>query len=274
MDGGVIHRLRIAGVVGVLGLSGGAMLALAPGPAGAVSPAPTLLPDLAVPKPHEILIERRNRRATLRFSHTTANRGDGPLEISPDLSTTTCTEGGEDGREAYQYVFRDLDRSGAFERNADGPPEGRPVGCMIFHEPHNHYHFKDFALYELYRERTGRLVGTSDKVSFCVFDLAPLASGLPGAAAYYDFSNCDKDDGTHGISVGWADTYGAATKGQELDVTGMRRGRYCLVSIADPEGRLDEKPGGKANNTRRVRIAMRPGRAFVKKLPTPCRSTP
>jgi len=117
-------------------------------------------------------------------------------------------------------------------------------------------------------------VETSDKVSFCVFDLAPLASGLPGTEAYYGFSNCDKDDGTHGISVGWADIYGAATNGQELNVTGMRRGRYCLVSIADPEDRLDEKAGRKANNTRRVRIAMRPGRAFVKKLPTPCRSRP
>ncbi|MDQ3571369.1 MAG: lysyl oxidase family protein [Actinomycetota bacterium] len=271
MDGGVTKRLGIAGAVGASGLSL-AVLAVAVGPAGARVPAPPLLPDLSVSQPRQILIERTNQRAKLRFSHTTANRGDGPLEISPDLTTTTCTEGGENGREAYQYVFRDRDGSGVFERSSDGPPEARHVGCMIFHEEHDHYHFKDFALYELYRERTGRLVGASGKVSFCVFDLSPLGSGLPGAERYYEFSNCDKHDGTHGISVGWTDTYGAATKGQELDVTGMRRGRYCLVSIADPEDRLKETTGRDANNIRRVRIAMRPGRAFVRKLDTPCRS--
>jgi hypothetical protein len=271
MEAGSAGRLRIAGAVLVLGLFGVAALSLGARSAGAGNPAPALLPDLIVPKPAELFIDKLGKRAILRFSHTTANIGRGPLEISPDLEASNCSSDGEDWFDADQYVYRDTDGSGAFERGVDEAPEKRPVGCMYFHEPHDHYHFRDFALYELYRERTGNRVATSDKVSFCVFDLQEYNGDLPGAEQFYSGSNCDRSDGTHGISVGWADVYTSSTPGQELNVTGKRRGRYCLVAKADPDNRLDEQ-GSTANNVRRLRIALRPGRGIVRRLDGRCKS--
>ena len=38
-----------------------------------------------------------------------------------------------------------------FDRLEDTETVAEPVGCMIFHDIHNHYHFEDFAQYDLYR---------------------------------------------------------------------------------------------------------------------------
>jgi Lysyl oxidase len=263
-------RLGLAAAVLTLGVVAVTIFSLGARPAGAGDPPAALLPDLIVLKPSEVLVDKGRKRTMLRFSHTTANIGDGPLEIAPDLEADECAQSSPDWFDADQYVYRDTNGTGEFERGADAAPEARSVGCMFFHKPHDHYHFRDFALYRLYRERTGNLAGTSDKVSFCVFDLLEVNGDLPGAEQYYMGKSCKRSDGMHGISVGWADIYGAFTQGQELDVTGKRRGRYCLVASADPDNRLDES--NNANNVRRVRIALRPRKGVVKRLPGPCKN--
>ena len=270
MEAGRSARLKIAGTVLILGLFAVTALSLGARSAGAGGQAEALLPDLIVPKPTELFVDKLGKQRILRFSHTTANIGSGPLEISPDLEADNCASHNELWFDADQYVYRDTDGSGKFERGSDGPPEKRNVGCMYFHEPHDHYHFRDFALYQLYRERTGNRVATSDKVSFCVFDLQEYNGDLPGAEQFYSGTNCDRSDGTHGISVGWADVYTSNTPGQELNVTGKRRGRYCLVAKADPDNRLDEQ-GNAANNVRRLRIALRPGKGLVRRLDGRCK---
>jgi len=58
-----------------------------------------------------------------------------------------------------------------------------------------------------------------------------------------------------GISIGWGDIYGARVSGQELDVTGLSDGVYCLVSQADPEDQLLES--NERNNARTTRIVLR-----------------
>ena len=37
-----------------------------------------------------------------------------------------------------------------------------------------------------------------------------------------------------GLSVGWADLYHYFTPGQRLNITGVTRGTYCLVSVVNP----------------------------------------
>jgi Lysyl oxidase len=44
----------------------------------------------------------------------------------------------------------------------------------------------------------------------------------------------------HGTSVGFTDRYPAHFHGQNLDITGVRAGRYWLVHRANPFGRLRE----------------------------------
>lgn len=262
----------------------GAWLLLSSSAANAGGPSgPSLLPDLVVEQPRQIVLQRSEgtKKTFLRFSHTTANTGQGPLEIYPDLSTDTCGDAGDRGRVAYQAIFQDSDAGGppdgVYDRKEDTEAIAEPVGCMVFHDIHNHYHFDDFALYELYRMKSGRLRENSDKVSFCVYDLTRPYPDLPGspAQAFYDFLNCAADDGTHGISVGYADIYGPATPGQEFDVSDRRPGRYCLVARTDPADRLEEvAAGGEDNNTRAVQIRVNKKNATDTGRPVPVLNKP
>jgi Lysyl oxidase len=266
MDGGersgirALTRLVAAGFVALF-CALGAWLIVNSSPATAGSATgEALLPDLIVEPPDDIVLQGTPGGKTfLRFSHTTSNVGDGPLQIYPDLETESCGEQGDRGRVAYQAIFQDSNGNGTFERNVDTQTVSEPVGCMIYHEIHQHYHFEDFARYQLYRVKSGVLRETSDKVSFCVVDILNTHPELPGAAdePYYSFENCQADSGIHGISVGYADIYGSGTPGQEFDVTERHPGRYCLVAWTDPTDRLSEvATGGEDNNLQTVQIRM------------------
>ena len=286
MDGGEERgtaasiRIVAAGLIALASAFGAWLLATS-SPATAGSPAgAALLPDLIVEPPEEILLQasQGSKKTYLRFSHTTSNVGQGPLEIYPDLDDEDCNDRGDRALVAYQTIYQDANGSGTFQRGVDTQTTQNPVGCMIFHEVHEHYHFEDFAEYELYRVGSGRLKATSDKVSFCVVDILNTHPG-PGAAEnpFYGFANCQTDTGIHGISVGWADIYGAGTPGQEFDVSSLKKpGRFCLVARTDPADRLEEvASGGEDNNIQAVQIRINKKNAgeFGKPVPTlsePC----
>ena len=112
----------------------------------------------------------------------------------------------------------------------------------------------------------------STKISFCVIDTDRPFPSLPGSPrpGYYPAGSADCDrDSIDGLSVGWSDTYGYFLPGQQLNVTGLRRGRYCLVSTADPSNLLRES--NNSNNAHRARIALHPAKRKVKRLPGRCR---
>ncbi len=279
----MLTRVGAAAFVALFSALGAWLLLSSPAATAGSQSGPSLLPDLVVETPSQIVLERAtgSKKTFLRFSHTTANIGQGPLEIYPDLNTETCGTEGDRGRVAYQAIFQDSEAGGGpdgvYDRAEDTETVTEPVGCMIFHDIHNHYHFEDFALYELYRMRTGQLRETSDKVSFCVVDILNPHPGLPGAPnqGFYGFSNCDADDGTHGISVGWADIYNAGTPGQEFDVSDRSPGRYCLVARTDPADRLDEvASGGEDNNAQAVQIRVNRKRATEFGKPVPILNEP
>jgi hypothetical protein len=66
-----------------------------------------------------------------------------------------------------------------------------------------------------------------------------------------------------------ADTYRWSLPGQKLNVTGLRRARYCLVSTADPHNLLRESDN--SNDARRTRMLLRPAKRKVKRLRGQCR---
>lgn len=158
------------------------------------------------------------RNPEIRFSVTTVNLGDGPLEYV----------GGETGRgkqNIYQRIYL-----------SDGTFYDRRVGAFVWHPEHQHIHVENYAAYVLQAlNAPGNSKRTGQKTSFCVIDTDRV--GTTGSNQPH-YVNCDSL--IQGMSVGWGDTYHSHLAGQEIDLTGLPDGDYTLTIIADPNARLRE----------------------------------
>lgn len=265
---------RLAAAAGVVAA---ALVALGTLGAGAAATAPPravgdqLLPDLVTRPPAQLYVQGSD----LRLSNTIANKGVGPLEIYAEPSAGTDCDGDGDpanDRFAFQRTFKDSSNPGSpgyFVRGQDTASSTRQVGCMVYHPTHSHWHLEDFSRYALRRESTGLVSGRSVKVSFCVIDtdhLFPGRLGSPGSS-YYGGDGCSPTS-IEGMSIGWADTYGAYLDGQSIEISGLPAASYCLSSRADPVNRLSET--NDQNNSRRTRIFLDPQAGTVQVLGGPC----
>ena len=243
----------------------------------AVAGSPTRLrPDLVTLRlsQRDLFLNRSAKRLFLRLTNEIGNRGRGPLEIYPSPSPQDCDGDGNpaNDRDTYQRIFLDSNADHVFDRGQDTESVARLFGCERYHPPHDHWHLLDFTRYKLVRERSGRTVVRSTKIGFCIIDSDHSFASLPGSPArpYYPAGSRDCDrDSIDGLSVGWSDSYAYSLPGQRLDVTGLRRGRYCLVSRADPSNLLRESDN--SNNAHRAPISLRPAKLTVKRLPGRCR---
>lgn len=249
------------------------MIALGAAASSAALPAGAgadLLPDLRTRAPAELYVQGND----LRLSNTIVNRGVGPLEIFPEATDSGDCDGDGDNsndRLAFQRVFQDSADPGSpgfFVRSQDTASSSRLVGCMVFHPAHSHWHLEDFSAYTLRSEASGQVVAHALKVSFCVIDTDHLFPALPGSpASYYGDDGCGRRS-VEGMSIGWADTYGASLPGQSVEISGLPAGDYCLISRADPSNRLEERSDG--NNRRRTRISLDPAAQDVQVQPGAC----
>ncbi len=230
------------------------------------------LPNLTAITPYDVQIgvadgsvdgDPRAPRA-LRFSVATRNTGVYSLELQatpePDELTDNASR-----RPANQCV-------GWADRACT---QTRSVGDLVWHEAHGHWHFEDYARYELRRllpdgsvdESAGGLIVPGEKASFCLQDTDPPGSD-PEQDRYEDFASYYLDlvtthsgmyagctDTRQGISPGWADAYGFALPGQQIPLAGVPAGDYALVVTIDPEHRLYETSEG---DNRAVRIVSIP----------------
>ncbi len=159
--------------------------------------------------------------ATLIFSTTSWNTGEGPLEL-------IAGETGSAGQNVYQRV-----------RLSDGGFYDRLVGTFEWHPQHNHFHFQDYALYTLQPVNApGGSQRTSSKTTFCVMDTTKIDGSLPGAPKRAVYTTCGP--AVQGMSVGWGDTYGNHLAGQGIDFSGNPSGDYKLIIEIDPKKRLIE----------------------------------
>jgi hypothetical protein len=228
---------------------------LLPSAAAGTGASHELLPDLVTRKPFKVFLQVTPRgKRLVRFSNELVNVGAGPLELRPRADD--CDGDGDLGndRTSYQRVYRDANADGRFTRGLDVAHRTRSAGCTRFHPAHKHWHFEALAEYALHEGRPGPFLSAGKKVSACVVDTRrrlPKAQGSPRRKYY---GGCRRDS-VGGISIGWGDVYGARVTGQQLDVTTLRDGVYCLVSRADPENRLQES--NERNNARTTRIVLR-----------------
>ena len=208
------------------------LLSLALAPAGFLRAEPLEAPDLVPLPPDDIAVaesERDPSVPSIRFATSTANRGAWPLDL---LSTGRKDR---DGGIVKQCVAWSDPRTCAKRVRA---------GRFIFHPEHGHFHFDEFAVYELRRLVDGKvdmsrsgLVAGGKKVSFCLID--DELDSVPNDPTYLipnlSYRSCDSRTGQQGISPGWKDTYEASVQGQEIALQGVPDGTYAIVLVVDPD---------------------------------------
>lgn len=223
------------------------------GPSSA-RPVEAQLPNLVALPPFDIDIRNADReslseppRPAIRFATGAANLSDYALELTGEPSSSTEAV-------AQQCVAWAAPRVCT---------ERKSVGVFAWHPAHGHYHFEDFALYELRRLRPDGepnmrkrgLVATSGKVSFCIIDVEQEESrGALYAAPYPLYYSCFAA-GVQGISPGWRDIYGESTIGQQIPLEGIKDGDYALVVYIDPLNRIVETSDADNQGLARIRLS-------------------
>jgi hypothetical protein len=285
-------RLGLAALVAAAAAMLATGLVVSADSASSRAPGDDLLPDLVVQRPAELYLAEGGKEIRLRVSNTVANKGTGPLEIQGGGPGEECNLPGKPlGRHTLQNIFEDTSDPASpdyFDRATEGgePDDQREAGCSRYHPAHDHWHFDNFARYGLFDDGTGKWAAGSRKVSFCVIDTGQPYPGLPGSPpppGYYPqdpenpkFPTCSETS-VDGLSIGWEDTYGASLPGQGIKVTGLRRGAYCLRIESDPVTGPGDSNGvllesNEANNTRYIRLRMRPHKGVVNRLGSNCKS--
>ena len=193
----------------------------APARAGAA-----LYPDLRTLRPTNLYFDRvvfrdGSTHHVLRFANTVWNAGSGRLTLE-----------GQKRSKIYQRVF-------------DAPKGGNLVQRIyigndsIYHEGHEHYHLENFASYLLLKkDASGVYQATTKKgtkTSFCIMDTWRVSGSYSA-----QFTSCGRT--YQGLTVGWADTYGANLIDQWIDLGSSRLadGTYAVRSTADPLNKIAE----------------------------------
>jgi hypothetical protein len=197
-----------------------------------------LFPDLYTRPPTDLFFDVVEIEGTwhqvLRFTNRILNGGMGALEV----------RGSAEGGQVEQRIGRE-----------DGSYVDRIAGVVIHHPTHNHWHFESVMAFEVWEraayERwlaSGRAHGEARwrhaKLSSCLLDseFALELPHTPGAPVYDE--RCVPD--LQGVSSGWIDVYDWTLPDQRvvLDHVLLADGHYVLRSVADPENRIWESPGG------------------------------
>lgn len=203
------------------------------------------------PIPPDIMIESRDHQQTtngsgepiLRFGSWTINRGAGALELH---GGATYPDGKQD---VYQWVFD----------NANSTHSATLVGK--FEVVGGYLRFTDSADYFLREvnadDSVGGIVGSREKVAYCLVDTAPVPSPTPpgtptnkvyGGTGPGTYPACGQ---IMGVSVGWYDLYGRTLTSQNIVLTGITSGTYWLENIADPLNRFLESDN--SNNYHKIK---------------------
>ncbi len=231
------------------------------GPATARAESSELRPDLITKRPDQIFLQvTKDGRRLVRLSNEVVNAGAGPLELRPRRDDCNRDGNVRNDRTMYQRIFADVNGDRRFSRPVDKRYRTIRAGCSFYHPQHKHWHFESFAAYAVYATRPdgslGTLVRGGTKVTGCLGDSRHRLRELPGSPRrrYYGRVHRCRRDSIGGISIGWGDLYDARTSGQEVDVTGLPQGVYCVVSQADPANRVVESNEG--NNARSTRFVL------------------
>lgn len=212
---------------------------------------PTLLkPDLVAQPPSHVQVLTHYGHRIVVFSTTIGNVGQGPLVLQGQTVEDPNNPSGQ-VTQAMQIINR-----------ADGTTCTHLAGYFEFHPSHHHWHFDDFADYQIRKDDpfTGEVMAQAQKVSFCLIDVKKLHGfHTPITIA----SNCLVQDGIQGIDVGYADVYDSFLPGQFIDLDAdpahpVPAGDYFLVNTANPRGVILEVNDNLDANSGIVSVSVPP----------------
>ncbi|HEV8565418.1 MAG TPA: lysyl oxidase family protein [Actinomycetota bacterium] len=223
-------------------------------------PDPATLPDLQALASWLISVVKHKNHENLAFGATGWNAGPAPLTVEgfrqPDA----------EDMDAFQYFF---DSSGAEVGKA-------PVGAFEWDDRlgHNHWHFEQFARYDLL-DATRTEVVASKKQSFCIVPTDAVDLTLPGAVMEPWLVGLDTACGgknaiwiREDLDAGWGDTYWQYVSGQSFNVTNLPNGHYFIRVTVNPTGDLYEVDSTNNVSLREVVLRGRSGHhRWVKVLP-------
>lgn len=231
--------LRVAPSVGVTFLA--CLIAWPVSTAAYPSQRPNLKPlppfDLRVGLPDRL---DQGERA-LRFSVATMNLGTHPLELL-----------------GVPHSVHDVEARQCVEWMMEVCVSHEPVGAMVLHESHGHWHYEDFARYELRTVTNGKvdmdaggLVAGGEKASFCLRD-DEYADEQSAARTQRRYIGCLSL--LQGISAGWQDVYAHFLSGQQIPIDSVPDDEYGLVVYVNTDGSLQESNYSDNMATRRLRL--------------------
>jgi len=188
-------------------------------------------PNLVQRPPSGLVIERaRNGHWLLGFTSMVDNRGPGILWIKGTRAP------GAHVMQVRQYVQL------ANRTVRVDPPSGELH--YVVAPPHYHWHMIGFVHAELRTAGDFALRVRDHKSGFCIADHYGTAIGVPHGPPRF-LSNCEQfnpraREVVEGASVGYTDRYPAFFHGQQLDINGVKAGRYWLVHRANEDFHLRE----------------------------------
>ncbi len=205
-----------------------------------------ILPDLAILPPEDLMILSNSDTGgrQLKFSTSIQNSGPGRLEIW----------GHSDPTSLKTIVVQKVNET-------TGKVKDIVVGEFVFHPEHAHFHFGNFARYEVWsigpQGSLEALLSVTDKVSYCLRDDIQVdAGGRPEPQTYV---GCNRD--RQGITPGWIDVYKFDLFGQTVDVSNLPDGAYALLNYVDPDHQLFEL--NQENNSSMVYFQLEGNRVSV-----------
>ncbi|GAA0455704.1 hypothetical protein Aca07nite_50370 [Actinoplanes capillaceus] len=168
----------------------------------------------------------------VNFGATVWNAGTSPLLVDGFRRT------GTDLMDAYQYFF-----------DAKGNQVGsKEAGTMEWdpREGHKHWHFTDFAQYNLLSSDQ-KLAVRSGKEAFCLANTDAVDYTIAGAKWRPENTSLETSCGADTVvavrevlDIGNGDTYSQDRPGQSFEITDLPNGTYWIQVLANPEKKLAE----------------------------------
>ncbi|MEV6598036.1 lysyl oxidase family protein [Actinoplanes sp. NPDC051346] len=212
--------------------------------------APGPRPDLRSLPAWGISLSQEDGKWFVNFGATVWNAGTSPLLVDGFRRT------GSELMDAYQYFF-----------DAKGKEVGSvEAGTMEWdaREGHRHWHFTDFAQYNLL-SADKKLAVRSGKEAFCLANTDAVDYTIPNAKWRPDNTDLSSSCGQNTaaavrevLDVGSGDTYTQDRPGQSFEITDLPNGTYHIEVKANPEQKLTELSTKNNTALREIRLGGTP----------------